>query len=220
VHYLYPSGAGGADAGLYQVVDQGGNFKEDAFTKAMSLLTAVKPGDAGKKGRKGGTKGQSEVKKVIELVMKKQLNPVICFSFSKRDCESNAQQLKKLDFNNEAEKASVSTIFNGAIDSLSDDDKKLPQVGAVLPFLQRGIGIHHGGLLPILKEVIEILFGEGLVKILFATETFAMGLNMPAKTVIFTNVRKFDGKDFRWLTGGEYIQMSGRAGRRGKDKQG
>ena len=67
----------------------------------------------------------------------------------------------------------------------------------MLPLLQRGIGIHHGGLLPILKEVIEILFGEGLVKVLFATETFAMGLNMPARTVVFTNVRKFDGKDFR-----------------------
>ena len=67
----------------------------------------------------------------------------------------------------------------------------------MLPLLQRGIGIHHGGLLPILKEVIEILFGEGLVKVLFATETFAMGLNMPARTVVFTNVRKFDGKEFR-----------------------
>lgn len=74
--------------------------------------------------------------------------------------------------------------------------------------------------MPILKEVIEILFGEGLVRVLFATETFAMGLNMPAQTVIFTNLRKFDGKDFRWVTSGEYIQMSGRAGRRGLDGQG
>ena len=79
------------------------------------------------------------------------------------------------------------------------------------------IGIHHGGLLPILKETIEILFGEGLIKALFATETFAMGLNMPARTVVFTNAQKFDGKDMRWITSGEYIQMSGRAGRRGLD---
>jgi len=86
--------------------------------------------------------------------------------------------------------------------------------------LKRGIGIHHSGLLPILKEVIEILFQEGLVKSLFATETFAMGLNMPAKTVVFTSVRKFDGQDFRWLNSGEYIQMSGRAGRRGLDARG
>lgn len=62
-----------------------------------------------------------------------------------------------------------------------------------------GIGIHHGGLLPILKETIEILFGEGLIKALFATETFAMGLNMPARTVLFTGMRKFDGKEYRWV---------------------
>lgn len=81
-------------------------------------------------------------------------------------------------------------------------------------------GIHHSGLLPLLKETIEILFGEGLIKALFATETFAMGLNMPAKTVVFTQTEKFDGVDVRPLTSGEYIQMSGRAGRRGLDEKG
>lgn len=90
----------------------------------------------------------------------------------------------------------------------------------ILPLLKRGIGIHHGGLLPILKEVIEILFQESLIKVLFATETFAMGINMPAKTVVFTASRKFDGTDFRWVSPGEYIQMSGRAGRRGLDDRG
>jgi ATP-dependent RNA helicase DOB1 len=71
-----------------------------------------------------------------------------------------------------------------------------------------------------LKEVIEILFQEGLIKVLFATETFSIGLNMPAKTVVFTSVRKWDGTDFRWVSGGEYIQMSGRSGRRGLDDRG
>lgn len=65
--------------------------------------------------------------------------------------------------------------------------------------------MHHGGLLPIIKEVIEILFQEGLIKILFSTETFSMGVNMPARTVIFTSIRKFDGEKQRWLEGGEYI---------------
>jgi ATP-dependent RNA helicase DOB1 len=67
--------------------------------------------------------------------------------------------------------------------------------------------MHHSGLLPIMKEVIEILFQEGLIRVLFATETFSTGLNMPAKTVIFTSVRKFDDCAFRWLSGGEYIQV-------------
>ncbi|OWK02351.1 SKIV2L2, partial [Cervus elaphus hippelaphus] len=118
------------------------------------------------------------------------------------------------------EKKMVEEVFSNAIDCLSDEDKKLPQVENVLPLLKRGIGIHHGGLLPILKETIEILFSEGLIKALFATETFAMGINMPARTVLFTNARKFDGKDFRWISSGEYIQMSGRAGRRGMDDRG
>lgn len=69
----------------------------------------------------------------------------------------------------------------------------------MLPLLKRGIGIHHGGLLPILKELVEILFAESLIKVLFATETFAMGLNMPARTVLFTSARKFDGTDTRWV---------------------
>jgi ATP-dependent RNA helicase DOB1 len=111
-------------------------------------------------------------------------------------------------------------VFTSAIQSLSEEDRLLPQIEHILPLLKRGIGIHHSGLLPILKEVIEILFQESLLKVLFATETFSIGLNMPAKTVVFTAVRKWDGMETRWLGGGEYIQMSGRAGRRGLDDRG
>ena len=93
----------------------------------------------------------------------------------------------------------VEEVFNNAIDLLSDEDKRLPQINTVLPLLKKGVGIHHSGLLPIIKETIEILFGEGLIKALFATETFSMGLNMPARTVLFTTARKFDGKELRWV---------------------
>jgi len=123
-------------------------------------------------------------------------------------------------YTDDVEKDLITQVYINAIDSLSEDDQQLPQVEALLPLLKRGIGIHHSGLLPILKEIVEILFAEGLIKALFATETFAIGINMPAKTVVFTNARKWDGKDFRWVTSGEYIQMSGRAGRRGKDDRG
>jgi ATP-dependent RNA helicase DOB1 len=167
--------------------------------------------------------------------MTRNLNPVIIFAFSKRECEGLAMQMSKLDFNTPEEQATVGQVFENAISGLSDDDRKLPQIELILPLLRRGIGVHHGGLLPILKEVIEILFQEGLIKALFATETFSIGLNMPAKTVVFTSVRKFDGKEYRNLSGGvgplsfelgpvadiqEYIQMSGRAGRRGLDARG
>ncbi|OXB80156.1 UNVERIFIED_CONTAM: hypothetical protein H355_011614 [Colinus virginianus] len=157
---------------------------------------------------------------IVKMIMERNFQPVIIFSFSKKDCEAYALQMTKLDFNTDEEKKMVEEVFNNAIDCLSDEDKKLPQVEHVLPLLKRGIGIHHGGLLPILKETIEILFSEGLIKALFATETFAMGINMPARTVLFTSASKFDGKDFRWISSGEYIQMSGRAGRRGMDDRG
>ncbi|RLN48431.1 hypothetical protein BBJ28_00000073 [Nothophytophthora sp. Chile5] len=230
-HYVFPAGGNG----LHLVVDEKGKFREDNFQKAIATLSASADEAAtelasygsGNKRRKGAKSGGNPKKKVgtdvfriVKLIMERQYDPVIIFSFSKRECESYALLMSKLDFNTEEEKQSVDQLFKNAMDSLSDDDRALPQVDSILPLLRRGIGIHHGGLLPILKEVIEILFGEGLLKCLFATETFSMGLNMPAKTVVFTNCRKYDGKDFRWITSGEYIQMSGRAGRRSLDARG
>lgn len=90
--------------------------------------------------------------------MDRDLDPCIVFSFSKKDCETYALQMAKLDFNNNEEKDLVEQVFLNAMEALSQDDQNLPQVVTILPLLKRGIGIHHGGLLPILKEVIEILF--------------------------------------------------------------
>eukprot|EP00127_Corallochytrium_limacisporum_P006719 Clim_evm8s234 gene=Clim_evmTU8s234 len=224
-HYIFPSNGDG----LHLIVDEKGTFRTDNFTKAMSSLSEKddapkSSGGSGKGKARGNDKAKqgqnSDIYKIIRLIMSRGYDPVIVFSFSKRDCENHALNLSKLDFNNEDEKTMVDTVFNNAMATLSEEDRGLPQVEAILPLLKRGIGIHHSGLLPILKEVIEVLFQEGLIKALFATETFAMGLNMPARTVVFTSAQKFDGKDFRWLTGGEYIQMSGRAGRRGLDDRG
>jgi ATP-dependent RNA helicase DOB1 len=124
------------------------------------------------------------------MIAQRRFDPVIVFSFSKKECEALSQQMHALDLNSDEEKKLVDGIYNSATDVLSEEDRRLPQIGALLPMLRRGIGIHHSGLLPILKEVIEILFQEGLLKVLFATETFSTGLNMPAKTVVFTHVRK------------------------------
>lgn len=229
-HYLFPAGGDG----IHLVVDEKGTFKEENFQRALNIFG--KSGKAGKDGlevigsttksrnraasNRNAPPGTSDLYKVVRMILSKNLYPVIVFSFSKRECESNAMQMSKLDFNSPEEKQLTKAVFNNAIESLSVEDRTLPQIESILPLLERGIGIHHSGLLPILKEVIEILFQEGLIKVLFATETFSIGLNMPAKTVVFTSVRKFDGKDFRWVSSGEYIQMSGRAGRRGLDDRG
>jgi len=230
-HYIFPQGG----EGLHLVVDERGKFRESNFQRAMACMqsndiakatdNAMMSSGNGKSGRKrkrnrSGKNQGSDLYNIVKLVMEKNLKPVIIFSFSKKDCEKYALDLHREDYTDEAEKDLISQVYTNAIESLSEDDRRLPQVVALLPLLKRGIGIHHGGLLPILKEIVEILFSEGLIKALFATETFAIGINMPAKTVLFTNTRKWDGKDFRWVTSGEYIQMSGRAGRRGKDDRG
>ncbi|KAI9438519.1 rRNA-processing arch domain-containing protein [Lactarius indigo] len=225
-HYLFPAGG----EGIYLVLNEKGEFREDNFSKAMGTLqerAGEDPADPkGGKGRKGKTrkggdkKGPSDISKIIRMIMLKNYNPVIVFAFSKRECEALALTLSKYEFNSADEQATVEKIFANAIAGLAPSDRTLPQIENILPLLRRGIGIHHGGLLPILKEVIEILFQEGVIKVLFATETFSIGLNMPAKTVVFTAARKFDGHEFRDLSSGEYIQMSGRAGRRGLDDRG
>ncbi|CAH6719350.1 ATP-dependent RNA helicase DOB1 [[Candida] jaroonii] len=225
-HYLFPA----AGDGIHLVVDEKGTFREENFQKAMAQISDNMGDDPnsteksrGKKGQtyKGGNSdGKSDIYKIVKMIYMKRYNPVIVFSFSKRDCESLALKMSKLDFNSDEEREALTTIFNNAISILPETDRELPQIKNILPLLRRGIGIHHSGLLPILKEIIEILFQEGLLKVLFATETFSIGLNMPAKTVVFTSVRKWDGVGFRWVSGGEYIQMSGRAGRRGLDDRG
>lgn len=224
-HYLFPANGDG----IHLVVDEKGNFREENFQKAMTAISEKMGEDPGAVGGKNAKKGQSfkgkqggpsDIYKIVKMVWMKKYNPVIVFSFSKRDCESLALKMSKLDFNSDEEKETLTKIFENAVDILPEADRELPQIKNILPLLKRGIGIHHSGLLPILKEIIEILFQEGLLKVLFATETFSIGLNMPAKTVVFTSVRKWDGKGFRWVSGGEYIQMSGRAGRRGIDDRG
>ena len=221
-HYVYPSGS----EGIYLVVDKKGTFKEENFNKAVTMLeddyklssihsNLNKDNKSKNKSKKNSQ--ENNIKKLLQLIKDSNLYPAIVFSFSKRDCESNAQALSKLDLTIPEEKDSIELIYNNAIKSLSEDDQNLPQIQHMLPLLKIGVGIHHGGLLPIVKEIVELLFQEGLVKVLFSTETFSMGINMPAKTVVFTSIEKFDGEKHRFLGGGEYIQMSGRAGRRGLD---
>ncbi|KAI0830808.1 antiviral helicase [Trametes gibbosa] len=151
---------------------------------------------------------------------KKVLLPVVIFTFSKKRCEDNAGTLTNADLCTAVEKSEIHVAIEKALSRLKGSDKQLPQIRRMRDLLSRGIGVHHGGLLPIVKEVVEILFARGLVKVLFATETFAMGVNMPAKCVVFSHIRKHDGRGFRDILPGEYTQMAGRAGRRGLDPTG
>jgi ATP-dependent RNA helicase DOB1 len=217
-HYVYASGS----EGIYLVVDDKGNFKEENFSKALAILNEDLQLDKifDKKAKQHKKNQESDIKKLVTLIKENNLDPAIVFAFSKKDCEVSALSLSKMDLTTDDEKEMIERIYRHAIATLSEEDQNLPQIQLMLPLLKKGIGIHHGGLLPIVKECVELVFQEGFLKCLFSTETFSMGINMPAKTVVFTSIEKFDGEDYRWLTGGEYIQMSGRAGRRGLDERG
>ena len=178
-------------------------------------------GNITRTGRGGGRTTAAQDRNLwvhlVSHLRKENLLPCCVFVFSKKRCEENADSLRNQDFCTASEKSAIHMIIEKSIARLKPEDRVLPQILRLRDLLGRGVAVHHGGLLPITKEIVEILFARTLVKVLFATETFAMGLNLPTRTVVFSGYRKFDAKDFRNLTPGEYTQMAGRAGRRGKD---
>ncbi len=216
-HYLYTAGD------MYKVVDNKSQFLTLNYRSAVAELKQKKEKSKTKYQLSSGPQiktDQGEWQKLISKLREKNLLPVVVFAFSKKKCEDCAYGLSNLDLTNATEKSHIHVFIEESIGKLKGSDKKLPQVLRIKDLLKRGMGVHHGGLLPIIKEMVEILFSKGLVKVLFATETFAMGVNMPARTVVFANLSKHDGRQFRDLLPGEYIQMSGRAGRRGLDSVG
>ena len=182
------------------------------------------PGHMGRTGRQGGFTSMAQDRNLwvhlVQYLRKETLLPACIFVFSKKRCEENADALGNQDFSTAKEKSAIHMIIQKSIARLKPEDRVLPQIIRLKELLSRGIAVHHGGLLPIVKELVEILFAQTLVKVLFATETFAMGLNLPTRTVVFSGYRKHDGHSFRNLLPGEYTQMAGRAGRRGLDTVG
>ncbi|KAL8873947.1 MAG: hypothetical protein Q9174_000666 [Haloplaca sp. 1 TL-2023] len=178
-------------------------------------------GNIARTGRGGGRTTAAQDRNIwvhlVQHLRKHELLPACIFVFSKKRCEQNADALSNLDFCTASEKSATHMIIERSIARLKPEDRILPQIRRLRELLSRGIAVHHGGLLPIVKEIVEILFAKTLVKVLFATETFAMGLNLPTRTVVFSGFRKHDGRAFRELLPGEYTQMAGRAGRRGLD---
>ncbi|KAJ1916948.1 Antiviral helicase ski2 [Mycoemilia scoparia] len=249
-HFLYvPNQANPREEKMFKVVDSVGKLDTIAWKKAYDTANkrdefTAKDKDkdknqrGGKQGRGGRGQGRGRGAQVsstrqnasrrgvnywthaIGYLKKQDLLPAVIFSFSRKKCEEFATTLSNIDFLNSSLKASIHTFIEDSLKRLKPEDRTLPQIIKMKELLKRGIGIHHSGLLPIIKEIVEILFGRGLIKVLFATETFAMGVNMPARCVVFSSLRKHDGRDFRELLPGEYTQMSGRAGRRGIDSTG
>ena len=157
-------------------------------------------------------------RKVIDFVLSRKGDPVLYFCFNRKSCEKNALDNCRLSLLNEEEKQRLSAMVDELVGCYGIADyAKLEQMKHLWKV---GIAYHHAGIIPAAKEIVERLFSTGLIKILFCTETFALGVNMPARSVIFDDIEKFNGVEFEYLTNRSYLQMSGRAGRRGMDKEG
>ena len=161
----------------------------------------------------------SIINNFVRHLKKNRMLPAIYFKFSRVQCERCAKDII-VDFVTPEERKEIDLVFRNRLSKYKEYYGHLQQYEDVYKQLLRGVVYHHSGLIPILKEIIEILYARGLIKLLFATETFAVGVNMPAKTVIFNDLKKYDNNGLRHLRTDEYLQMSGRAGRRGLDKNG
>ena len=165
--------------------------------------------------RKGSKRAGPDI---IDHIIEEEQYPCLVFAFSRRECEEMGQRYAGRSLLGEAESKEIATRFDelARLFDLQDDYR----TASVRDMLIRGVAYHHAGMLPTLKELVERLFSTGLVKLIFATETFALGVNMPARSVIFQSLEKYDGVRRVYMKTREYQQMAGRAGRRGIDPVG
>lgn len=146
--------------------------------------------------------------------------PILYFCFSRRLCEQKAQKTsRRRGLLSHEEREAVKEKWAAGREEFGFQDKH-GAMKMLWEMLRNGVGYHHAGMLPLQKEMVERMFAAGLAKILYTTETFALGINMPARTVIFDSLTKFDGVDFDYMRTRDYLQMAGRAGRQGMDDEG
>lgn len=161
--------------------------------------------------------------KVCEYLVENEMLPALCYVFSRKQLEKCAEELTTnlLEFDSKVP-YTVDRECEQIIRKLPNFDEylHLPEYVNTVKLLRKGVGIHHAGLMPILRELTEMLFAKGFIKVLFCTETMSVGINLPVKTTIFTDVKKFNGDNLRTLYSHEYTQAAGRAGRLGLDKIG
>ena len=184
------------------------------MTPTGALNSKIKP-ESRYKYFNAKTQSKNPMADIVEVLHQKDMLPCIYFTFSRRKCDENALQCKKLELLTKEESIEIEKY----IDEYLKDNMYLfnsPQ----LELIKKGVAPHHAGLLPGLKNLIERLFQKGLIKVVFATETLAAGINMPARTTIISSISKRTDDGHRLLTANEFLQMSGRAGRRGMDEIG
>ena len=166
----------------------------------------------------GGHVGPPDPTKLFDELCEKGMMPTLVFSFSRKDCERLALRNADRELLDPEAKERMLKLQDELVKTFKTGEGMLR--GEIMSMARNGVAYHHAGMLPVHKEIVERMFTEGLLKLLFTTETFAIGINMPARSVVFNALRKFDGVDFDWLRTRDYMQMAGRAGRQGMDDKG
>jgi ATP-dependent RNA helicase HelY len=158
----------------------------------------------------------------VERLDDEGMLPAIYFIFSRAGCDAAAQRLvdSGVRLTTAEERSAIRRLAEKRISHLADDDLAVLDYDRWLTGLEAGVASHHAGHVPAFKETVEELFAMGIVKVVFATETLALGINMPARSVVLENLSKFNGESHQLLRAGDYTQLTGRAGRRGIDTQG
>jgi superfamily II RNA helicase len=198
---------------LHVVQDAKGNFNDTNFYKVKKILDVFED-------KQHFVKRQHVLNTVARHLVDNQMLPALCFVLSRKALEQCAKEVTTVLLEDDSK---VPYIVKRECEQIIrklpnfQEYLQLPEYIQLISLLEKGIAIHHAGMMPVLREMVELLFAKGYVKLLFATETFAVGINMPTKTVLFTDITKFDGSTSRPLYSHEYTQMAGRAGRRGID---
>ncbi len=204
---------------LQTIRENNGLFYDDTITNLQKVTSFLS------KNRMNYIKKRFIFNSISTYLKDNLMLPAICFTFSRKNVEIYASEIEISLFDevNYPEEAKYSSIVEKECKHILmklpnyREYMELQEYTNIVELMKKGVGIHHSGILPVFREMIELMFEKGFIKLLFATETFAVGINMPTKTVLFSGLTKYTKNGFRYLLPHEYTQMAGRAGRRGLD---
>ena len=202
---------------LHPVVSATGTFDEVTYNRVNDTLKLLEK-------HKVFVKRSFVLNEICKYMVHNNMLPAVCFILSKKQIQVASREISvPLLSEDDAVPAVVAHECDQLLRSKlpnHEEFKRLPEYIEMVELMSKGIAVHHSGVLPILREMVELMFARGFIKLLFATETFSVGIDMPIKTALFTDIKKFDGTGRRMFLPHEYIQAAGRAGRRGRDTVG
>ncbi|MBC8364474.1 MAG: DEAD/DEAH box helicase [Actinobacteria bacterium] len=220
-HYLVGEHRKGGRVNRLPVLVKGRSNREGSRYDAEPGRSRNRGGPGGQRrpSRRWRTPRRDEV---LRELQRRDLLPAINFIFSRAGCEEARDKLVRdgIRLTDQAQATEIAEVIDNRMAGLSEEDLGVLGVAVWREGLERGIASHHAGMLPLFKEVTEELFGKGLIGIIFATETLAVGVNLPARSVVVERLTRFTGERHEVLTPGQFTQLTGRAGRRGMDAEG